>query len=36
MQKKSLAVVMYTDNSEKVKEEVIKKGWFKEDEIDFM
>jgi gamma-glutamylcyclotransferase (GGCT)/AIG2-like uncharacterized protein YtfP len=31
--KKSLAVVMYTNNPEKVKEEVIKKGWFKEEEI---
>ena len=31
--KKSLAVVMYTNNPEKVKEEVIQKGWFKEEEI---
>ena len=31
--KKSLAVVMYTNNPEKVKEEVIKKSWFKEGEI---
>ena len=31
--KKSLAVVMYTNNPEKVKEKVIKKGWFKEEEI---
>ena len=30
---KSLAVVMYTNNPEKVKEEVIQKGWFKEEEI---
>lgn len=33
VQKKSLAVVMYTNNPEKVKEEVIQKGWFKEEEI---
>ena len=31
--KKSLAVVMYTNTPEKVKEEVIQKGWFKEEEI---
>ena len=31
--KKSLAVVMYNNNPEKVKEEVIQKGWFKEEEI---
>lgn len=34
--KKSLAVVMYTNNPEKVKEEVIKKGWFENNEIDFI
>lgn len=31
--KKSLAVVMYTDNPDKVKEEAMKNGWFKETEI---
>lgn len=31
--KNSLAVVMYTNNSEGVKTETIKKGWFKESEI---
>ena len=30
------AVVMYTNNPDKVKEEAMKNGWFKEDEIDFM
>ena len=31
--KNSLAVVMYTNNSEGVKTETIKKGWFEESEI---
>ncbi len=31
--KNSLAVVMYTDNPQGVKTEVIRKGWFKENEI---
>lgn len=33
---KMKAVVMYTNNPDKVKEETMKNGWFKEDEIDFM
>ncbi|WP_195564524.1 UvrD-helicase domain-containing protein [Bacteroides xylanisolvens] len=31
--KNSLAVVMYTNNSERVKTETIRKGWFEENEI---
>lgn len=31
--KKSLAVVMYTNNAEKVKSEVIDRGWFEDAEI---
>ena len=34
--KKSLAVLMYTNNPAKVKEETIRKGWFEEDEIDII
>ncbi len=34
--KNSLAVVMYTDNPQGVKTEVIRKGWFKENEIIIM
>ena len=34
--KKSLAVLMYTNNPAKVKEETIRKGWFDEDEIDII
>ena len=34
--KKSLAVVMYTNNPYKVKEEAISKEWFKENEIDII
>ena len=32
--KKSLAVVMYTNNPNKVKEEAMKRGWFQEKEIE--
>ena len=34
--KKSLAVLMDTNNPAKVKEETIRKGWFEEDEIDII
>lgn len=34
--KKSLAVLMYTNNPDKVKEESIRKGWFAENEIDII
>ena len=34
--KNSLAVVMYTNDPEKVKAVAIRKGWFKENEIDLM
>ena len=34
--KNSLAVVMYTNDSEKVKAEVIRKGWFAESEIEIL
>ncbi|HOV28069.1 MAG TPA: hypothetical protein PK566_17145 [Pseudobacteroides sp.] len=33
---KSLAVVVYTDNSEAVKETAISNGWFRKDEIELM